>query len=61
LIIQFIVNLDDKIRDKSELFMEQFLRRVIQSMEAIGKASELTSNNKIQIDAYLNLIQELFC
>lgn len=57
LIIQFIVNLDDKISDKAELFMEQFLRKVIESMENIGKATELSTNTKIQIDTYLNLIQ----
>lgn len=37
--------------------MEQFLRKVIESMENIGKATELSTNTKIQIDTYLNLIQ----
>jgi len=40
--------------------MEQFLRKVIESMDSICKNKELTNNVKLQIDTYLNLIQELF-
>jgi len=60
LIIQFIVNLDEKIQDKYELFMSQFLRRIIENMAIIGKGNEFNDKVKLQIDTYLNLIQELF-
>ena len=60
LIIQFIVNLDEKIKDKYELFMSQFLRRIIENMATIGQANQFNDRVKLQIDTYLNLIQQLF-
>lgn len=60
LIIQFIVNLDDKIADKAQAFMEQFLERIIQEIQQISKAGAFNSNIKLQLDTYVNLIQELF-
>ena len=42
------------------MYMEQFLQRIIESMNIIGKSKQFNDKVKQQIDIYLNLIQELF-
>jgi hypothetical protein len=42
------------------MYMEQFLQRIIESMNIIGKSKLFNDKVKQQIDIYLNLIQELF-
>ncbi len=60
LIIQFIVNLDDKILGQAQNFMEQFLQRIIKNIEEIAKANFFDNSIKLQLEIYINLLVELF-
>lgn len=60
LIIQFIVNLDDKIIHKAQQFMEEFLKRIVESIAKLSQQTEFTNNVKLQLETYVNLLQELF-
>jgi hypothetical protein len=59
LIIQFIVSLDDSIADKAAAFREDFLSKIFQHIAQIAATNEL-GTSKVQLDIYINLIQELF-
>jgi hypothetical protein len=60
LIIQFIVNLDDKIFDRARIFMSEFLERVMKDIENICQTNVYNDNVKLHLETYLNLLQELF-
>lgn len=49
LIIQFVVNLDEKIMDKAPVFMEEFLKRIINNINNIQKANVFNDNVKLQL------------
>lgn len=59
LIIQFIVNLDDSIISKAAQFQQEFLSMIFRDIADIATKPEI-GNSKLQLDIYLNLIQELF-
>lgn len=59
LIIQFIVSLDDSILSKAESFREEFLSMMFRHIAQIVSTNQLASS-RVQLDIYINLIQELF-
>jgi hypothetical protein len=60
LIIQFIVNLDDKIMHKAQMFMEDFLQRICNELSQISIANTFNDKVKLKMEIYINLIEELF-
>ena len=54
------MNLDDKIMDRAHIFMSEFLERIMKSISAISQANVYDDNVKLQLETYLNLLQELF-
>jgi hypothetical protein len=61
LIIQFIVNLEDRIVHKTQIFREEFLSRIFKEMAEIASKNELNDAIKLKLEIYVNLIEELFC
>ncbi len=60
LIIQFFVNLDDSIEDRTREFREQFLMDIILKFRELNYKNEYDEKVKSRLEMSVNLLQQLF-
>ena len=49
LIISFIVNLDDSIADKTQIYRSEFLERIMKNIQSIAQANVYNDSVKLQL------------
>lgn len=60
LIIQFIVNLDDSMSEKTEQYRREFLGETMKELGAIVERNEINDKVKQEIQVYIQLFVEIF-
>ncbi len=60
MIIQFFVNLDESIVDRTKEFREQFLMDIIEKFKTINDKNEYNEQVKVRLEMNVGLLQQLF-
>lgn len=60
MIIQFFVNLDDSIVERTKEFREQFLMEIIEKFKNINQKNQYNQKIKVKLEMNVGLLQQLF-